>query len=576
MLSKQSAGFIAYFAKAYPERTLLMVTLLILSGLAEGAGIATLLPVLNMATGTAAGNDPISRFFRIVGVEPTLGILLATIVLAIALKAGFRWLAMRQVGYTLARVGRDLRRRLIQALMSARWSCFTNHPAGYFPNAVSTESYRAALAYGRSCSALAYVVQALVFTGLILAISWVVALFALLVGMAVTLILGRFVRTSRTAGGTQTVVMRSLIARLTDALQGIKSIKAMGRERHFLPMLEEEVEELKRAEQQQVMARESLRAFQEPIIVLIIAVGLFVALQWGQIPTSGLLVMAFLFSRLTGRVHMIQQEYQGMAVGESAFWSLHRIATLAEAARETGFGDRDPPPLREELRLSDVSFSYGTHRVLRDVSLCVPAGSFAAIVGPSGAGKTTIVDIIAGLYRPDSGEVWIDGVPLGEIDLARWRRTIGYVPQETLLFHDTVYRNVTLGNDGLDRADVERALKDADAWSFVETLSDGMDSPIGERGLALSGGQRQRIAIARAVVGRPRLLILDEATTALDPRTEEAICDTLARLRGQVTILSISHQTAMRRVADIVYELEGGAVRRLSEDMSTGLLTPPS
>ncbi|MFQ5679895.1 MAG: ABC transporter ATP-binding protein [Gemmatimonadota bacterium] len=572
--SKESTGFVAYFARAYPWRTVLTVVLLILAGLAEGVGIAALLPALNRATGEAGGGDPITRFLLEVGIDPTLGALLTAIVVAMALKGGFRWLAMRQVGYTLAQVGRDLRRGLIQSLMAARWSCFTSQPTGYFPNAVSTESYRAAMAYGMACNAFADAIQVLVYASLILAISWQVALLALLVGAVVAWPLGRFIDMSRQAGGDQTAVMRSLVARLTDALQGIKSIKAMGREGSFLPMLEEEVEELNRAERRQVLARESLRALQEPMVVLVLAIGLFVALRWGRIPAASLLVMAFLFHRLTGRVHKIQQGYQGMVAGESAFWSLHRITRLAEAEREAGFGDHPPPPLRKELRLSGVSFSYGTHRVLRDVSLTVPAGSFAALVGPSGAGKTTVVDLIVGLHRPDAGEVFVDGVPLGELDLGQWRRMIGYVPQETLLFHDTVYRNVTLGNERLAPPDVERALRQADAWSFVEAMPQGMDTVVGERGSKLSGGQRQRVAIARALVGRPRLLVLDEATTALDPKTETAICATLARLRGEVTILAISHQSAMKGVADAVYEIEGGSIRALERGKPARLRAP--
>ncbi|MDH3427786.1 MAG: ATP-binding cassette domain-containing protein, partial [Gemmatimonadota bacterium] len=152
-------------------------------------------------------------------------------------------------------------------------------------------------------------------------------------------------------------------------------------------------------------------------------------------------------------------------------------------------------------------------------------------------------------------------VDLAEFDRRSWRRGLGYVPQELLLFHETIRRNVTLGNDAIPDADVERALRAAGAWQFVTELAEGLDHVVGERGGRLSGGQRQRIAIARALVERPRLLILDEATTALDPETEAAICRTLTNLKSEVTIVAISHQAAMRDVADIVYEVEGGSVR---------------
>jgi ATP-binding cassette subfamily C protein len=183
------------------------------------------------------------------------------------------------------------------------------------------------------------------------------------------------------------------------------------------------------------------------------------------------------------------------------------------------------------------------------------------LVGPSGAGKTTIIDLLTGLLQPQSGAILIDGTSLQELDTRAWRQMIGYVPQETVLLHDSILHNVTLGDPALGEADAERALKEAGAWEFIARLPEGMNSTVGERGGKLSGGQRQRIMIARALVHRPGLLILDEATSSLDPDSEAAICHTLEQLRGELTILAISHQTALVRAADHVYRLENGKAR---------------
>jgi ATP-binding cassette subfamily C protein len=170
------------------------------------------------------------------------------------------------------------------------------------------------------------------------------------------------------------------------------------------------------------------------------------------------------------------------------------------------------------------------------------------------------MDLVVGLYQPWQGNIYIDGVPLSDIDLIAWRTMIGYVPQEMLLFHDSIYRNVTLGDDEISREAVAEALQAAGAADFVNALPQGMSTVIGERGAKLSGGQRQRIAIARALVRKPRLLVLDEVTTALDPATEAEICATLRSLSGSVTVLSISHQPAMTSVADMVYRIEDGRI----------------
>ena len=171
-----------------------------------------------------------------------------------------------------------------------------------------------------------------------------------------------------------------------------------------------------------------------------------------------------------------------------------------------------------------------------------------------------------GLVRPQKGEIWIDDLALGVVDINQWRRMIGYVPQETLLLHDSVLINVTLGAKDIAEDDVRNALKAAGAWDFVCSLEQGMHTVVGERGSKISGGQRQRISIARALVNEPKLLILDEATTALDPDTEKAICDTMAKLSGDITIFAISHQKALLEAADIAYRLENGSLMMLRKD----------
>jgi ATP-binding cassette subfamily C protein len=192
------------------------------------------------------------------------------------------------------------------------------------------------------------------------------------------------------------------------------------------------------------------------------------------------------------------------------------------------------------------------------------------MVGPSGSGKTTIVDLVTGLLQPQQGEIWLDDQPLEQVDQKSWRRMIGYVPQETLLLHDTIRNNITLGDPDLSEKDAEEALRATGAWEFVQSMPQGMQTIVGERGGKLSGGQRQRIAIARAIVHKPKLLILDEATSALDPQSESDICETMLQLRGQLTILTISHQEALVGIADKTYHVLDGKIVRTEERPASG------
>lgn len=581
MLDERSIGFATHFFKAYPERTALMVGLMIVAGLAEGLGLVTLLPLIEMATGAGGGGEStltqgVTRLLGVVGLAPSLSTLLGLIVVVMSAKGGLLWLAKRQVGYTVAQIATDLRLRLLRAVMEARWEYFVRQSSGEFANAVGTEALRASGAYRQACSAVANVIQVAVYLSVAFLVSWQVALSALAAGVGLLFVLRGFVTMTREAGSRQTALMKSLLGQLTEVLPGIKPMKAMARESSLLGMLEQDAREYNTAERKRIIALEFTRSFREPIFVLVIAVGLYATLAVGGMAFSTVSLLAILFYRLMMTIGELQTQYQKMTVGESALWSLQQRASEAEAAREHATGSQPAPALREAVTFEDVSFSYeksapdgtpasGGKRVpvLSGVSLSVPAGSFVAVTGPSGAGKTTLVDLVVGLLHPGEGRVLVDGVPMGQIDRIGWRRTIGYVPQKRLLFHTSIYRNVTLGDERIGREAVQGALEAAGAWRFVSRFEDGLDRVVGEQGARLSGGQGQRIMIARALVQKPRLLILDEATSALDPATEAAVCQTLRDLRGEVTILSVSHQAAMREAADLTYEVNKQKVRRL-------------
>ena len=228
------------------------------------------------------------------------------------------------------------------------------------------------------------------------------------------------------------------------------------------------------------------------------------------------------------------------------------------------------------ISLRDVDFSYSGKSVFRGLNIDFPARTLTAVVGPSGIGKSTLLDLLCGLSEPDRGAVLVDGVPLTELDLRAWRRMLGYVPQEMILLHDTVMHNVIAGEAELTATDGERALRQAGAWEFVSELVDGPQTVIGERGGRLSGGQRQRIMIARALAHHPAVLLLDEPTSARDRDTERKIFSSLKELSRTMTVIVVSHQTSLTETADQVIHVSTAGVdsRHASTDMQRDAAQP--
>jgi ATP-binding cassette subfamily C protein len=550
---------------------------LLLAGLAEGIGLSSLLPLFSVS-GVAGGESsaPATQFifgvFDRVGLPPTLEAMILLVVAAMTLKAVLRILAMRHVGYAAAEVATRLRMDLIDSLLNVRWSYFTYQPVGRIANAVSLEATRSSQAYVLAVQFIAGIVQCVFYVLVALTLSWKLAFWALGIGGLIALLLNTLVRTAKKAGRRQTRRTRELVVHLSDALVGIKPLKAMARQAHFASLFQDKAAELKRALRRQVVSTQILRNTQEPLLTICLAIAFYVAVTFWSMPMAELLVMGILLQRTVSRMNKMQRQLQEASIVESAYWSIHDLIVESKQERETGTGTLRPT-LTRGCSIRDVSFAFGEKPVLQDISLEIPAKQITVILGASGVGKTTLTDLLLGLYRPDRGEIFIDGAPLAQIDLQAWRAMVGYVPQELILFHDTILANITLGDQSLGDEEARAALEAAGAWNFVSNLPDGLMTQVGERGIKLSGGERQRIALARALVHKPSLLILDEVTSALDPETESAICSNIRNLSSHLTILAITHRPAWTAVADRLFELDTDQYSLLREPESqTGTL----
>ncbi len=562
------------YIMVFPRRSAFVLVALLIAGIAEGLSLTALLPLLSIAMGESGGaNDSglgkfMEKTLQDIGIEPTLDTILLIIVGGMFFKGLVLLLANRQVGYTVAHVATALRLDLIEALLASRWQYYLRQPAGSLANSVATEAYRAANGFEHSVNVLALAIQVLVYSIVALFISWEATLASLVIGSFLLLVLNRLVSATRRAGTKQTHLLRDLLAYLSDVLSSVKSLKAMARDNVADAILHEQTQHLEKATRREVMNRAALTALQEPILAALTASGLYFALVVWELSLPEVMLMVFLLTRILGLLNKAQRRHQQLAAQESAYWALRKAADNARAAAERATGTLQPT-LQKGITLQHVKFDYGQKVIFKNLNIEIPINTFTAVMGPSGVGKSTLLDLLCGLTEPKSGEVQIDGIPLHDLNLRQWRHMIGYVSQDTVLLHDTVMSNILVGEPTLTAVDAERALRQAGAWDFVNTLPEGLQTVVGERGGLLSGGQRQRIAIARALAHSPSFLILDEPTSALDPESEQTICETLQKLSQNLTIIAVSHQPAVINAADRVFILSNGVAEPLSQISGT-------
>ena len=354
-----------------------------------------------------------------------------------------------------------------------------------------------------------------------------------------------------------------LSSRLANNLGGIATIKSFTAEQREAKRLKESSEAYVEANRRAIRISS---AFIPVIRMAILAgflatftVGGMMALE-GSLNVGAYGVLVFLTQRLlwplTGLAEVIDLFERAMA-------STRRILDLlAEPVHVRDEGGRAlEEPVKGDVELDKVSFHYPSSGAgIRDISLTVPAGNTLALVGATGSGKSTLIKLLLRFYDPSNGEIRIDGQPIRDLSLNSLRGSIGLVSQDVYLFEGTIRENLAYGNPAATDADIIDAAKTAEAWSFIEALPEGLDTPVGERGVRLSGGQRQRLSLARALLKDPPILVLDEATSAVDNETEAAIQRSLKRIGHNRTVIMIAHRLSTIVDADSIAVIEGGKV----------------
>jgi len=551
-----------------PRKVLLAITLMVLLSLTEAVGLVLLIPLLGLV-GLDVGQgslgqmgELVSAFFRFLGLEPTLVLVLLIYVLVVSFSAfltRYQTLKTSQIQYEFAA---HLRKRLYNAITNSSWLFFSRMKASNFAHALTNEIDRISVGTGQFLTFISgimilvvYIIFALELAGLFTGV-----IFA--VGVAILLLLRRRASRSRSSGEEITTTTRDLYYSIMQHLDGMKTIKSFGMQNENIKLFSKQANQVARNYLDAIRSYADVKILFDIGTVIVLAIMVYFLIEIIKIPTASLFLLIYLFVRMIPQFSTIQRAYQYFTNMLPAFSNVMRLEEeCLENSEKAGSGE-EQIGLKNEIKLENVKFSYrgGEHFSIKDMNLKIPAGKTTAIAGPSGAGKSTVADLVMGLIKPEEGKVCVDGVAVTQKSLASWRNKIGYVAQETFLFNETIRFNLRLSRPDASEEELQEVLKLAAANEFVSKLPEGMDTVIGDRGVRLSGGERQRLALARALLRKPSLLIMDEATSNLDSENEKKILKAIDDLHGEITILIIAHRLSTIQNSDCIYLVDGGKI----------------
>jgi ATP-binding cassette subfamily C protein len=538
-------------------------------GLTEGAGLLLLVPLLGLVgidTGRTGASGILARvngLFGALHVTPTLPVVLATYVVIMVVQSALQRRQQTLSGTMTHDVVEALRRRLYRAIASARWTFLASTRSSDYTyvlteavERVGTATFLIIDVAATGAIVAAYIVMA---ARVSLVLTAVVAVSGLVLGLIVRPLVARSVRSGQARAGAWT----DLYATVTEHLASIKLAKGYGIERRHAELFDQMAGDLGRINR--AAASDYARVKQVLSIASAVLLAAIVYFAYGvlHIAAGSLLLLLFLFGRLVPRVTSLYERVQSIGLEVAPLDRVLEVEQRCLAAAEPPSQTPQPIAFRDRVELAHVSFAYqseGREAALRDVSLVVRAGTTTAIVGPSGAGKSTIADVLLGLLDPQAGQVRVDEVPLGPERLQAWRDQIGYVAQDGFLFHDTIAANLRWARPDATDGELWEALQLASVAEFVGGLPQQLDTVLGDRGILVSGGERQRLSLARALLRRPALLILDEPTSSLDSENEQRIQAAVDGLHEQITILLITHRLSTIRHADLIHVVEHGSV----------------
>ena len=558
----EAKNYFLDFFRAFPKRISLIVLLMVAQTLSAGVGVLFILPLLSVLgfAGETASNHEITQvvaaIFETLHIPLNLVSMLVVYVALITLVATLRAYNMTLSASVQQRYTHVLRQTMYRLVMRTQWSVLNRYSLadlGYLLNGQVSQIGRLSQLTFQFLSQFLLTIG---FFVVALVVSWQMSFMALLFAVLSSVLLLPLYKRTLGSGRTQLRENQRLFKAVSEHLHSLRMIKLFGAEDRFAQALSHTSERLEQQQIRLTLINAVTTWLLTIIAALLVAAFFYISLTVVGSETAELIVLVVILARMLPLLSSVQKTVQQALHAIPASANGRAVVKQLQQAQEPTLAAVDATKyvvqITQQCELRHVTFQYNgaNEPVLQQFSCVIPANKITALTGPSGSGKSTVADLIAGLQQATAGELVVDNIVLNAMQTLAWRHSVAYVVQEPLLFDDTIYNNLIWVRDDISDIDIERALRDAAAWDFVQSLPKGLHTRVGDHGRQLSGGQRQRLAIARALLRNPQLLILDEATNALDQANEALVKETIQSLRGKLTVIVISHQASINELAD--------------------------
>lgn len=554
------------FFKRYPSRTFFIGVLFLIENLMEGLGLSMVIPVFEkmfQGESPALVSKYLTLFFQYIGVNESLEATLFLVVLVFVLKSLMMLASKHLVSTFASQFLSSLQLETFENILGAKVPYFQGNKTSTFVNSLTNEAQRAAVTFIFTAQWLSFGMSLLLYATMAYLVAGWVAFAAAIAGVTILSPLKLITLRNEKFGQNLTSYSESLSSQLIEVFDGFKIIKAFANEDNVIKKFSDTIENYRQNWQKVYFHSNSLNIYSQPLVVILLCLILFMAQKQG-LGFGQVVLFLVAFQRMLPAFTQMMSVHNNIVMTMPGYEVIQRTATQALLEKEES-GEIRLLPESKKISFKDVRFSYAHHlpNVLNALSIDFEAGKTTALVGESGAGKTTIVDLILSFYEPQEGMIEIGNVPLCNINKNTFRSSISYVTQEPILFNGTIRENILWANPTANNEDLQEALSLSAASDFVFELEDELDTNVGDKGNKLSGGQRQRIALARALIRNPDVLILDEATSALDYRSENLITKSIELLRSkrEITIIVIAHRLDTIKSADKIIVLDSGMVK---------------